>query len=164
MDFLTLLSTMEYRVLDAKNFELLKTAYALQEQNLEHLRGANAALTENAELLRTRVEQLAAEVAKLRADREALQQILPPDVVFSPSPLARDILAVFQRREATQINDKLDVAEIPGARSAIDAAFEELCAAKLVEMSSIGENGCWFSLTRYGKQFLSNHAPGRSPS
>ncbi len=158
MDFLTLISGMEYKLLSARNVDILKSVYAVQDENIRVLKSANTLLEDNAALLRARIEQLVAEMAALRSAYEELASQLPPRVDYAPSPTAWEILSVFAGRHTSQINDKRDVASMDRPREAIEAAFEELCAAKILDLASIGEHGCWFRLTGHGKQFLTNHA------
>jgi hypothetical protein len=161
MDFESLLAALEYKPLNVRSVQLLKSVYAVQDENIQLLKITNGALQESASLLRSRIQELVAEVAALRAVNEELRLKLPPEVEFAPSPTAWDILAEFEARDATQINATSDLSEVSQPRRSIESALEELCTAGVVEIAGLGDHGCWFKLTPYGSEFVARQPPSQ---
>jgi hypothetical protein len=76
MDFLGMLNGLKGKVLDAAHFDLLKSAYDLQNENITQLKSNNEALKENAELVRGQVEQLRLENHQLlETNKELLSEL-----------------------------------------------------------------------------------------
>ena len=77
MDAISLLSGLKNKVLDAKNYDLLKRTYDLQNQNIEQLKTSNTAFKENNERLKDELKAAGAifERFKLRSSSDTVYEL-----------------------------------------------------------------------------------------
>lgn len=158
MDISKILAGIKGKVLDAANFELLQSAYDLQEQNITQLRQNNDALSESQGILKSKTESLEQENENLRAKIAELEtqlaELNPSDNAGGLSKAALSILHYCKRSDSTGFAAELvgHMTELGNIESA--AAIDELEKNALAIMSSIGMEGTHYSLTDAGKQYV----------
>lgn len=164
MDVLSILNGVKDKVLDAKNFDLLKHAYDLQNDNIEQLRINNEALKESNELLQEKVYRLEEENESLKQSVAKLsQRVSQLDHDGAPSRLSEVALAVLDLyRQCDTIKLCKEAEIIPAldfGKIQIESAIDELKKAKMIISSSIRPNyGIIYSLTEQGKKYLAEDA------
>ncbi len=163
MDVISILNGVKNKVLDAKNYELLKHAYALQNENMEQLKSNNEAIKENHQLLQKKVNHLEEENKSLRQSVAELSQKvsqLDRDGVFSGlSEVALAILDLYRQRDTTGLWKESEI--IPAlhfGKIQIASGIDELKKAKMIDPSSGSPDGDMkYSLTEQGKKYLAEN-------
>lgn len=160
MDVISILNGVKNKVLDARNYELLKRAYDLQNENIEQLKSNNEALKESNQLLQEKVERLGNENESLRKSVEHLKEQVSkyPDT-FHPgdlSEVARSVLKLYVQQDATELYDEDIIGSISYSRIHIEAALDELRKARILNIGGIdiGQGSSSYFLTEYGKKYL----------
>ncbi len=76
MEITKILSTIKGKVLDATNYELLSSAYEIQQQNIIQLKENNTSIKENNELLKNKIQNqeetikdFKIEISKLKSEK-----------------------------------------------------------------------------------------------
>lgn len=157
MDILNILQTLKGKVLDATNFELLKHAYELQDENLKQLKSNNEALRESNDLVKEKMVRLESEVARLRNIIEELEKKVSPVAPvsgYSPSRAAAAILEQYVKNDETRLYDKQLFGLIRLSKIEIEAGLDELQMHKLIDIGSVSMNGASYYLTDEGKLFV----------
>jgi len=160
MDVISILNGVKNKVLDAKNYELLKHAYALQNENIEQLKSNNEAIKENNQLLQKKVNHMEEENKSLRQSVAELSQKvsqLERDGVSSGlSEVALAILDLYRRHDATKLYKETQIIPALNFRKIqIESAIDELKKANMISCSSINRDyGMKYSLTEQGKKYL----------
>jgi len=160
MDIIQILSTIKGKVLDAANFELLKTAYGLQNQNIEQLKNNNTALKESNDLLKEKINSLNKDNSTLKERVLILEDELRLKKEDSRSQglseVALAILGKCIKHDVTEFNDESMLGSLsPYSRIQVESAIDELEKLQLIYARSImggfGE-GTDYSLTAEGKK------------
>ncbi len=162
MDPIAILSGLKDKVLDAKNFELLRNAYDLQNDNIEQLKSNNEAIKESNELLRERAKKLEKENQSLQRTVAELRQKVPQldDSCESSglSKVAVAILDLYHKSDETELWDQSQI--IPPLQPSftkiqVKSGLDELCEANIIRLSrGGGEDYLQYKLTVDGKKFL----------
>ncbi len=163
MDVLSILNGVKNKVLDAKNFNILKHAYDLQNENIEQLKSNNEALKESNELFQEKVNCLEEENESLKRSVTKLSQRVPQldhDSTSSRlSEVALAILDFYRQRDTTKLCKEAEI--IPAlnfGKIQIESAIDELKKAKMIISSSIRPDyGIMYSLTEQGKKYLAGN-------
>ena len=159
MDVISILSGVKNKVLDAKNYELLKHAYDLQNENIEQLKSNNEALKESNQLILEKVKRLENENESLRQSVEHLkEQVSKYSDTFHASELsevARAVLKLYVQEDATNMFGEDIIRAISYGRIAVEAALDELEKVGILITAGgvIGQGSCYF-LTERGKKYL----------
>ena len=154
MEYGKILASIKGKVLDAAHFELLKSAYDLQAQNLEQLQANNAALKESNDLLKEKAGTLAKQCEQLKvrvAELEARLAAAAPeakDVRFSETATA--ILTRCVKQDITDFYAEEMIEALPITRMEVEVAIDELEAREVLELGSIGPRGPRYVLTEIG--------------
>jgi cell division protein FtsB len=163
MDLISILNGLKDKVLDAKNFELLKHAYDLQNENIEQLKSNNDALKENNDLLKEQVKDLQKENESLKLRIENLSQKLAQvdygSEVSRFSEVAIAILDLYQQHDTTGLWKESEI--IPALSFStiqVESAIDELKNAKMIRSTLIGSGGIKYSLTEQGKKYLAGNS------
>lgn len=159
MDISSILSGLKDKVLDAAHFELLKSAYQLQEQNIAHLKSNNEAHRESVNLQHEKIERLererdclAVEVEKLRAELEAHE---PPGTADELSEESEAVMGAFLSRDATTLDEHTIRQHVGFGKIELNAAIDELKEYELISLGSISMNGPpKYRLSDKGKKLL----------
>lgn len=138
MDAISLLSGLKDKVLDAKNYDLLKRTYDLQNQNIEQLKTSNTAFKENNERLKEEVNGLKTENKSLKQTVDELTQRvsqLNGGSVSShkSSVAAAAILNLYHEHDTIQLNKESEIfpamCKLGCSRIQFESAIDELEAA-----------------------------------
>ena len=155
MDPLKLLADVKGKVLDAINFDMLKSAYELQAQNLDQLKSNNDAFRENNELLKEKAARLQSDVVRLRTEVERLEKgALAKPPIYTPTGLPLQMLRSFKRRDASSLEDTQIMQDVRSGTLEFEAAIKELQMANLLRASSLrmrsrGDRGVSWGGTTY---------------
>jgi len=153
MDILSILSGLKGKVLDATHFELLQSAYELQNQNISQLKENNAAIKESNVLLTDKIQQLTKQNNKLQDDIDNLKEKIP-QVENEVSNVALALLKKCVEIDATDfyVDEMADL--IPYTKMQFEAAIDELEEIKLLEFSINDPSGDNYIITRDGKKYI----------
>jgi len=159
MDVISILSGVKNKVLDAKNYDLLKHAYDLQNQNIEQLKNNNEALKESNKLLQERVNQLKDENDSLiKSVNELTQRLSQLENDRTPAGLSKVALAILDLYRQRDTTDLWKEGEIISAlnfgKIQIECGIDELRNAKMIAQSMAGTYDIRYSLTVKGKKYL----------
>jgi chromosome segregation ATPase len=153
MDITKILGDIKGKVLDAANFDLLKHAYELQENNIEQLKSNNEALKESNEQYIEKLYILEQEIKKLQkliTDYELRLEKLELNEL-EISEIADAILNLYLKTDETVLNLKKYYGVMPYTKIEIESGIGELSKKKiLLPWRSIGNYG----LTDIGKKYL----------
>ena len=158
MDITNILSSIKGKVLDAKNIELLKHSYDLQNDNIEQLKNNNDALKESNQLLQEKLDRFQKENKSLRATIKQLKEQIPSSSEsLDLSEVAIDILKLYVDRDKTKLyRDETDPSLSHG-QIQIEAAIDELTNADIIHTIGFSPNrGPRWSLTKFGRKLLAN--------
>ncbi len=157
MDIGKILSEIKGKVLDAAHFELLESAYELQNQNIEQLKENNSAIKEKSALLQEKATHLEKENNELKARVEDLESQLAnhsgQTEAIKLSEVAVAILRVCIERDITDFYSENMITVISFTRMQTEAAIEELEEKGLVALASVGPDGSNYYVTSEGKKF-----------
>lgn len=151
MDIIKILSNMKGKMLDAANFELLKSAYDLQNQNI-------AQLKENNHLLQDKVKRIEKENKLLKSSLEELRKQIPSPTdsscLSNLSGVARDILKLYLDRDVTKMLRDEMVSSLSHSQIQVEAAVDELKHADILMAGFTVGSHASYSLTDSGTQYL----------
>lgn len=161
MDAISLLSGLKDKVLDAKNIELLKHTYNLQNQNIEQLKTSNNTFKENNEHLQDEVNGLKTENESLKQTvaqlTQKVSQLNGDNVSSGFSDVAAHILNLYYEEGKTSLYREKEIfPNLKFGEIKIESAIDELVAAKMLSCGGRNRNGTLFSLTVQGKKYLAN--------
>ena len=163
MDILGILTGLKGKVLDAAHFDLLRSAYDLQNQNLEQLKSNNAAITENNELLRERCDRLETEIGRLKAENTDLRASLAKGkeetTDYLPTGIPLLILQLYRQVDDHLLFDQQVASVLPHSKLEIEVAFAELSANNSVSLGIMGDRGAGYFLSTLGKKLVLQVAP-----
>jgi len=159
MDIIKILSDIKGKALDVAHFELLKSAYELQNQNIEQLKNNNEALNESNSLLKEKVSSMGKHIIKLEKQLEAIEKQIPSRVSRSSvslSEVARSILIRCLELDVTEFTDENMIRNLKHSRIKVEAAIDELSNLNLISIGSVSYGGgeVDYYLTSEGKQFI----------
>lgn len=161
MDIIKILSDIKGKALDTVHFELLKSAYELQNQNIEQLKNNNEALKENNNLLKEKVQALEKNKSGLEkkiGDIESkLTSIKDTNSQQELSEVAKAILHDCIKRDKSEFNDESTIRALSHfTRIQVETGIDELVRHRFVlpgsVMGGFGE-GVDYDLTPNGKKF-----------
>ncbi len=142
MDAISLLNGLKNKVLDAKNIELLKHTYDLQNDNIEQLNTSNTAYKENNERLQEEVKDLKTENESLKQTvaqlNQRVSQLKGGSVSSGLSEVQIAILELYRERSAEPLYKESQI--IPSltsnfSRIQIESGIDDLEEAKMIEWS-----------------------------
>jgi len=152
MDVIKILAEVKDKVLDAAHYQLLESAYNLQEETITQLKSNNEALKENRQLQAEKTTQLEAENVELKAAIELLENQMPSTVEGELSHVAEGIIAKLFEDDLVNFSN----AGLPQAlgynKIAVELALEELEKQGLIRLGSVDPQGSNYYLTTSGKQ------------
>ena len=155
MDITKILSDIKGKVLDATNFDLLKHAYDLQNQNIEQLKNNNEALKESNELLLEKIARVEKENTTLRKKNESLKERVPDDSRKTKlSPVAIDILKYYHSVDSDSVYDRNLFSATSHPKIKIEAALNELQSLGIIRLAGMSGGVRRFKLTPTGCQLL----------
>jgi SMC interacting uncharacterized protein involved in chromosome segregation len=158
MDILGILAGIKGKVLDAANFELLRSAYDLQNQNVDQLKSNNAAITENNQLLREQCERLEEEIGRLKAENASLRaeqtRGKTTKIDYAPTGITLEILKLYRQVDSHVLYDEQVAPVLRHSKLEIEVAFSELSEHEIVSLGSIGSRGAGYYLTTAGKKLV----------
>ena len=160
MGVLDILTSLKDKVLDAAHFELLRSAYELQDKNVDQLRQNNDAIRESNELLRQQMGQLQSENDTLKGRVAELEQLNPGPVKYQPAGDALRVLQYYRDQDVVEAYEQ-DVQRRLGLPKIVaSAVLSELRDQKLVTTTSIDHNrGTSFRLTDPGQRLVLTLSP-----
>jgi SMC interacting uncharacterized protein involved in chromosome segregation len=147
MGFQEVLSGLKDKVLDAANFEVLKSAYELQEENNKQLKESNDLLREKVEKLELDNEQLRETNEKYKAQLDKID-----DSGEKLSEVAEAILDMFLKQDTTVMIIRKYANLLPYTKIQIESGIDELHKKKIIQPYTTG--GEW-KLTGIGANMLS---------
>lgn len=164
MDAISILNSIKNKVLDAKNYDLLKRTYELQNENIEQLKSNNEVFKEGNELLREDVNRLKEENESLKQTvaelSQKVSQLGHDSVSLGLSEVALAILELYRQRDTTRLYNKADI--IPSLNYSeikIESALDELKTANIIKWVSINPHaGTRYLLTVQGKKYLAENS------
>ena len=162
MDAISLLNGVKNKVLDAKNYELLKHTYDLQNQNIEQLKTSNEGFREDNERLREEVNGLKGENESLKQTVAQLtQRVSKLNGGGVPSGLpevAVAILDLYHRLDKTELYKESQIFQnLDFTKIKVESAIDELITAKMIGrpvMYVVGDSDTLYPLTKLGKKYL----------
>jgi cell division protein FtsB len=163
MDAISLLSGLKDKVLDAKNFDLLKHTYDLQNQNIEQLKTSNDFFKEDNKRLREEVNVLKTENESLKQTvtelTERVSQLNGGSASSGLSKVAFAVLGLYQQLDETHLyREAVIVPTLNFSKIQIESAIDELMNADLIICgSSNPRQGLRCSLTVEGKKYLTEN-------
>lgn len=156
MDILGILTRIKSKVLAAAHFDMLQSAYALQNQNAEQLKSNNDAITENNQLLREHCEKLEAEIGRLKVENAGLLVELTEgktgETDYTPTDIPLQILKLYRHIDEHILFDEQVASELTHSKLEIELAFSELTENNIVSLGIMGDRGAGYFLTTYGKR------------
>lgn len=136
MDIIQALTVLKGKVLDAANFELLKSAYELQNENIEQYKNNNTALKENNDLLKEKISGLKEENDNLKKRVKIIEDDLRgrenADSFQKISEFAEAILRKCIKDDKSDFTDEKMLASLPFSRLQAEAGLDELIRFKFV--------------------------------
>jgi len=160
MDIFGILTSIKGKVLDAANFDILRSAYVLQNQNIEQLKSNNEAITENNQLLRERCAKLEEEIVRLKAENANLHSEQDNGNTakndYTPTGISLQILQLYQKVDKSLLFDEQVASMIKHSKLEIEVAFSELSENKIVSWGIVGDRGIGYYLTTHGKRLVLN--------
>jgi len=155
------LSGIKGKVLDAAHFELLKSAYDLQEKNIKQLQTSNV-------LLKEQVEHIKEENRGLRDANEHLEKIVQElqqrikeykhqaSASNQLSKVAYAILNTYAESDETELQKDHISSMLEYTNIKVEAGISELVAAKLIRQTrtSSFNRSAAYGLTAAGKKCL----------
>lgn len=183
MDAISILNRVKNKVLDAKNFDILKRTYNLQNENIEQLNTSNTAFKESNERLQEEVNGLKMENESLKQTvAELTQRVsqLDGDRVSSGlSDVELAILELYRERSTEPLYKEAQIVRpliSNFSRIQIESGIDDLVEAKMIEYShaksDLGtvvtdlcderydEDDIAYSLTKQGRKHLVQLGPG----
>lgn len=179
MDAISILNGVKNRVLDAKNYELLKRTYDLQNQNIEQLKTSNEGFKEDNKRLREEVKNLKTEnesLTKTVAElTQKVSQLNKGSISSDLSKVALAILALYKQKDTTELRKESQI--IPALSSSfskiqIQTGIDKLEKTEMIECSSARQDRGYdpfavddwsesrmqylYSLTSKGRKYLAN--------
>lgn len=161
MDIINILGTIKGKVLDTSQFDLIKHAYELQQQDIVQLKNNNDALRESNELLKQKIKKLNDEntilketVKKYKNKNKSLPQI---SLTEDFSEVAVNILELYVGNDTTELWEKYIIRKLPFREIQVQEGLDELCKAELISSYSFDpSHGREYSLTEKGRCNLAN--------
>ncbi|MBA7482016.1 hypothetical protein ES707_17496 [subsurface metagenome] len=160
MDVISILNGVKDKVLDAKNYDLLKRAYALQNENIEQLKTNNEALKESNKLLKEKLVHLEGENESLKQSvdeiSQRVSQLDQDSASSSLSEVALAILDLYRQRDTTGLFKEVEIIpDLNFSKIQIESAIDELKRSNMIKSSLISHDyGIKYSLTEQGKKYL----------
>lgn len=135
MDMISILNGLKNKVLDVKNYELLKHTYELQEENIKQLKTSNETIKDNNKLLQEKVDLLEKENRELNKSLPKIQDRNESEVL---SEVELAILELYRERSAEPLYKESQI--IPAlssnfTRIQIEAEIDKLEEVKMLEWS-----------------------------
>ncbi|MDO9465525.1 MAG: hypothetical protein Q7J67_09555 [bacterium] len=158
-DIIKTLLMLKGKVLDAVNFELLRRAYELQNQNIEQLKNNNEALKESNTLLRDKANRLESENNEFKQNIKNLEKkinsINNNKMSQELSEVAEAILLECKGKDKKEFGAE-DMIEILSYRKLeIEGAINELSKLKLISVYETPlMGGIRYDLTPKGTEFV----------
>lgn len=155
MDIINILTTVKGKVLDATNFDILKHAYELQDENLFQLKTNNEAIKESNALLKEKIQELRDENDSLKKSIDSFATSDAPERNKQGlSKVAKEILRLYRKSDATmlytvfmKISLKKEFSNIQ-----VEAGIVELARNNIIRFqSSHATHGYLYILTDTGK-------------
>jgi len=160
VDVLAILETLKNKALDAAHVELLRSAYQLQERNIEQLKTNNEALRENAELFKNANGALKAELEELRTRCDRIARELPRTQAlfeYEPSEVAEKILRHVAKLDRGFFRDVELSNSLNESQLKIEASLHQLEDREIVRLERVdhhGDRGREYRLTPAGTAFV----------
>lgn len=155
MDILNILEQLKQKGLDVVQIELLKSAYELQNRNIEQLKDNNDALRESHQLLKEKVTTLEKENEVLKNEFKALPIIKSDDAI---SEIGRDVLKRCVMDDVIQFNSDDMIANLSQyTRIQVETGIGELRSHSLIIQSGVigYGRGAKYRLTQHGMKYCS---------
>ena len=156
MDIVKILSDLKGKVLDATHFELLQSAYELQNENITQLKENNEAIKETNGFLNEKIERLNSEKIDLQSTVEHLEAKLasiPAEGEVGLSATAIDILRKCIEQDITDFDLNRIIPQLSYSRLQTEAAIDELEEKDLIQLGSVGmDSGPNYYITPEGKK------------
>jgi len=159
-DALAILETVKNKVLDAVNFERLRTAYEWLDENLRQITANNAALRESNDLLKEKVTRLEADLTSAQQDIAQLVARIPKvptvEAAVELSQLAIGLVEALARADTTRFGTKkLPLIAHHLSEVQRQAAIDELRTKGILDAGGANsEDGLLYFFTSRGKQLL----------
>lgn len=157
MDITKILSTIKGKVLDATNYELLVSAYDLQQQNIIQLKENNSSIKESNTLLK---EKLDNNKKLLEAQKEKIAQLesqtLLQNNTNSPNRSKEDdtiLIFLSENSQSTIYKDHLS-SHLNLQDAKIQYYLDGLQEDKLIHASFSLSSPTRYSLTKQGRSYL----------
>ncbi len=158
MDLVSILNGIKGKVLDAAHFDLLRSAYDLQNENIEQLKSNNEALRDSNSLLNERIDKREMEIARLKAEnadlRARVADTSADTLEYQPTGLAKQILQMYRQVDEHLLFDKHAASVLPNSQLEVEVAFSELTKEKVVTSGIFGDRGAGYFLTAAGKRLV----------
>jgi predicted nuclease with TOPRIM domain len=153
------LDNIKGKVLDAAHFEILKSAYELQEKNIKQLQTNNGLLEEKVikleeenRHLKDTNQDLTETVAELQ---EKLYGFTSGAKRIELSQVAQDILKLYKKYDEICLFDEHVASELPHSKIQVKVGFDELNTTGLTESGLISPGrGIGYFLTEKGRKYL----------
>ena len=163
MDVVNILNGIKGKVLDAAHFDLLRSAYDLQNENIEQLKSNNEAIRDSNGLLKERIDKLEMEIARLKAEnadlRARVADTSADTLEYEPTGIAKQILQVYRQVDEDLLFDKHAALVLPNSQLEVEVAFSELTKEKVVTSGIFGDRGTGYFLTDAGKRLVLSLEP-----
>ena len=139
MSFTKVIGSIKGKVLDAAHFEILKSAYELQEENIKQLQINNKLLEDKVTKLEEENKDFKEANQELSETISELQQKLygfaSDTGGVELSEVAHDILNVYKQHDETLLFDEFVASELSYSKIQVKAGFDELNTAGLTQQS-----------------------------
>jgi len=160
VDIIGLLNGIKGKVLDAAHFDILQSAYELQNRNIEQLKENNSALMESNGLLKEKSKRIATENDDLKskvAELEAQFSAANPGLhASSLSSAAIAILQACKEDDATDFSANQIAYRAKLGHIQCAAAIEELQTVEFAVAISFDIDDTNYGLTPSGKKYVLN--------
>ena len=157
-NILPILAGLKGKVLDAINYERLKAAFELQNDNIEQLKTNNATIRERDEFHKQKIASLETELSTLRARLTTVEKQSPPvPPAYEPSGVAAHILELYKKYQKVDLREKFIQASLKLSDLQMSAALRELQSNGMLKGTSIirsVEGGANYRLTERGEKFI----------
>lgn len=168
MDAISILNGIKNKVLDAKNFDLLKRTYELQNENIEQLKSNNEVFKERNELLQEEVNRLKEKNKSLEHTigklNQRVSQLSDSSISSELSKVAVAVLGLYLQSDKTElwkdthIIPLLKCSPFNFSTIQIESAIDELKRVNFIKQSRESwDDSAAYSLTVQGKEYLAKN-------
>jgi len=162
MDPISILNGIKNKVLDAKNYDLLKRTYELQNENIEQLKSNNDVFKERNRLLQEEVNNLKKENESLKHTVDELTQkvskLSDESMSSELSEVAIAVLGLYLQFDRIDLWKEGEIiSSLNFSTIQIESAIDELKRANFIKQSRAVWHDTAYSLTVQGKEYLAKN-------